>query len=134
MKFRSTKHTRYENGALAKPTIECNRTICIDINTNGYQGYRLVPGDGYIVSIINEDGIHPIWGNNIQMSAKPMRIERKNGNQILLKGYSVLAETPWGLTRVDLSTYGLTIDTNEYGHIEKCILHLYDRNVEIVYE
>ena len=52
----------------------CNCDVEIKQNIDGCSGYNLRSNDRYIITIYNLDGAHPVWGNNIQMSPKPMRI------------------------------------------------------------
>ena len=89
-------------------------------------------GKGYIVTIYNLDGVHPMWGNNVQMSPKPMEVVSQSNNKVELRGYPVLAMTPFGWMEVDQSDYGVTIyfDAEK---VEKCVLHMFDRNTDIVY-
>lgn len=71
-------------------------------------------------------GNHPIWGDNIQMTPKPMKIIQQNESQIQLRGY--------GYDRMGFpfAGYGLTLNISN-GDVEKITLHMYDRNVEITY-
>ena len=130
--FLSTSHLRFESGIPVRGIQECNRELCIEKNTNGCQGYQITPGDGFIVSIKNKDGSHPIWGDNYQMSPKPMRITRQDSNSISLRGYIVLAKTPFGYQEFDMSDYGITLYVED-DDIVKCRLDMFDRNVYIEY-
>lgn len=132
MIFKSTSHQRFENGIPTNGIQRCNRAIKIEDSSNGCRGYDMVDKDGYIVSIINLDQPHPVWGDNYQMSPKPMRIMRKNSSAITLRGYNILAQTPFGWTDIDLSDYGVTLyDENDKGVI--CRLDMFDRNTYIEY-
>lgn len=130
--FNSTSHQRFENNIPINSLQECNRCIKIEKNINGCKGYRLINGDGYIVSIINIDGNHPLWQNKYQMSPKPMRVVLQNSNIIVLRGYSVLAQTPFGWDNFDMSDYGITLYIKG-DEIEKCRLDMFDRNIYIEY-
>ena len=44
----------------------------------------------------------------------------------------VSAQTPFGFQDVDMTDYGLTVSLKD-GKVVKCILHMYDRNVDIEY-
>ena len=129
--FISKYHQRYESSIPIKEIQKSNRTIKIEENINGCKGYNLVKGDGYIVTIFNSDENHPLF-NNIQMSPKPMRIISKTNDKIILRGYNVEAMSPFGWVDFDGSDYGLTINLKS-GQIENCILHMHDRNIDIVY-
>lgn len=124
--FESNQHQRYENGNPVKGLQECPRTVKVEKNVNGCSGYQLNNGDGYIVRIINGDTGQP------QMSAKPMRVIKSTASEVTLRGYMVSAQTPFGFQDVDMSDYGLTVSLKD-GKVVKCVLHMYDRNVDIEY-
>ena len=130
--FSSNSHQRFENLTPVRGLQKCNRTIKIEKNLNGCKGYDITPGDGYIVSIINGDGNHPLWGDEYQMSPKPMRIVDKTTTRISLRGYEVLAMTPFGYQRIDMSDYGVTLFI-ENDEIKTCRLDMFDRNTYIEY-
>lgn len=130
--FKSTRHQRYTNGCEIGELQVCNRAVEIKKNTAGCEGYNIPIGKGYIVTIYNLDGIHPMWGNNVQMSPKPMEVISQTETKLELRGYPVLAMTPFGWMEVDQSDYGVTIYTTA-GTITKCVLHMFDRNTDIEY-
>ena len=130
--FKSTKHQRYTNDVEVGDLQVCNRAVEIKPNIAGCNGYNIPAGKGYIVTIYNLDGDHPLWGNNVQMSPKPMVVVRQIENEIELRGYPVLAMTPFGWMEVDQSDYGITLYT-ESGNVKKCVLHMFDRNTDIAY-
>lgn len=130
--FKSTKHQRYEDGCEVGDWQICNRAIEIKANINGCKGYDIPVGKGHIVTVYNLDGIHPMWGNNIQMSPKPMIIVDQSDDKIELRGYPVLAMTPLGWMSIDLSNYGITLYFKD-GQTIKCALHIFDRNTDIEY-
>lgn len=124
--FDSTCHQRYESSQPVKGLQVCPRYINIRKNINGCSGYQLKAGDGYILTAINGDTGQP------QFAPKPMRVVRFSDTEVLLKGYCVSAQTPLGWQEVDLSDYGFSIVLDK-GSVSKCILHMYDRNVELEY-
>ena len=130
--FHSTSHQRFENGQPVRGLQNCNRAIEIKPNINGCSGYDIQEGDGYIVTIFNLDGNHPVWGNNIQMTPKPMRLVKEDEEVLLLQGYPCRAMGPFGWIDFNGSDYGLTIHTNN-NTIKQCTLHMFDRNVAIEY-
>lgn len=132
MVFNSTSHQRFENGIPVRGLQVCNRAIVVEENTDGCKGYQLVNGDGFIVSILNADGNHPLWGDNYQMSPKPMRVVQKNDDFVSLRGYMVLAQTPFGWDNFDMSDYGITLYAQD-DEIVKCRLDMFDRNTYIEY-
>lgn len=131
--FNSSDHIRYQNGIhVAGPHGGANRAIKVEPNINGCSGYNIVSGDGYIVTIYNLDGMHPVWQNNVQMSPKPMRIISQSADKIVLRGYPLQAMSPFGWIDLNGQDYGLTIFLKKK-QVDKCVLHMYNRNVEIEY-
>lgn len=124
--FKSNCHQRYENKIPVMGLQECVRTICVVKNTNGCRGYKLEPGIGYIVKIYNDDLGRP------NMSDKPMKVIHKTANTIELRGFPVEAQSPFGWQEVDYSDYGFVVYYKN-GHVDKCVLHMYDRNTYIEY-
>lgn len=118
-KFVSNDHIRYQNEQdVSGHNYDCWRDIHVQNNIGG--------GQGYTVTIYNLDGNHPVWGNDIQMAPKQMKIVEQNNTTIKLRGFG---RDPMGNSFAD---YGLTffITKNE---VEKVSLHMFDRNIEIVY-
>jgi hypothetical protein len=131
--FVSGSHQRYENGiSVSGLQSGCNRAIKIEKNINGHEGYNIKGGEGYIVTVFNLDGNHPIWGNNVQMTPKPMKIISQTDEQTILRGYQCEAMSPFGWIDFNGADYGLTI-FHKYGEIDKCTLHMYNRNADIEY-
>ena len=129
--FESSDHLRYQNGIhVSGPHGGAKRAVKVEPNINGCSGYNIPPGDGYIVTIYNLDGAHPIWGNNVQMSPKPMRIISQSADEIVLRGYPVQAMSPFGWIDFNGRDYGLSI-LFKNGNIDRCILHMHDRNVDM---
>ena len=118
----SSDHIRYENGIrVAGPFGSAKRVITVEPNISG----------GYLVTIYNNDGVHPLWRDNIQMAPKPMIITNKLGNIIELRGDDSVKGN-LGYPDDYLKNYGITIFyLNE--NIEKIILHMFDRSVDIEY-
>lgn len=124
--FQSNCHQRYENGSPVRGLQDCLRTVSVVKNTNGCPGYRLQPGIGYIVKIYNDDLGKP------NMSDKPMIVVRKTADMLELRGFPIEAQTPFGWQEVDYRDYGFVVHYKE-GKVDKCVLHMYDRNVRIEY-
>lgn len=113
--FHSSDHLRYENGKhTSGPHGGAPRAIKVQPNINGDQGYT--------VTMFNTDGGQA----NIQIAPKQMMLVESDNQKIQLKGYG---KDEFGAA---FSDYGLTIHHND-GIIEKCILHMHDRNVDIEY-
>lgn len=124
--FKSNEHQRFEHGVPVKGLQKCLRTIQIEVNKNGCKGYDIKPGDGFIVRMFNNDN------GSAQMSAKPMRLYKKEDDMIELRGYPLMAISPFGWQPVDYSEFSLTLHL-ENGVWKKCCLHLLDRDVVIEY-
>lgn len=124
--FISDSHQRYQNGAEVMGLQQCTRTVRVEKNTNGCRGYKLNPGDGYIVKVYNDDLGKP------NMSDKPMRIVSRTADKVELRGFPIEAQTPFGWQEVDYRDYGFTV-YYEKGKVVKCVLHMFDRNVDLEY-
>jgi hypothetical protein len=77
-KFLSDDHTRIENG---RPTNANNK--------GAWRGIRIKTSDSktFYVTIYNMNENHPVWGNNIQMAEKQMKIVKENSEKIILRGF-----------------------------------------------
>lgn len=116
-KFLSDDHTRIENGV----------SVSAD-NKGAWRGIRIKTSDNlyFYVTMYNMDGNHPIWGNNIQMSEKQMKLISEDSEKIILRGYG---EDALGSSFAD---YGITLyKTNS--NVDKIALHMHDRSIDIVY-
>lgn len=124
--FYSDYHQRFESNLPVHGLQKCIRTINLVKNTKGCPGYRLEPGVGYIVKIFNNDLGRP------NMSDKPMCVVDKTVDKVELRGFPIEAQTPFGWQEVDYRDYGLTVYYS-HGEVSKCVLHMFDRNVDIEY-
>ena len=124
--FKSDCHQRYENGNEVMGLQQCVRTVSVEKNTNGCRGYKLNPGDGYIVKVFNDDLGKP------NMSDKPMRIVSRTADKVELRGFPIEAQPPFGWQEVDYRDYGFTVYYTN-GKVSKCVLHMFDRNVDLEY-
>lgn len=124
--FKSNCHQRYENGTPVMGLQNCLRTVCVEKNINGCHGYKLAPGIGYIVKIYNDDLGKP------NMSDKPMKIVEKTIDKVELRGFPIEAQSPFGWQEIDNRDYGLTVYYIN-SKVIKCILHMFDRNVDLEY-
>lgn len=117
--FSSSDHYRYENGEHVSGP-----------HGGARRGIEVIPNfekqEGYLVTIYNEDGNHPIWGNNIQVATKQMKTVKRTENEIQLRGYG---EDEMGNS---FSTYALSIHLKN-GDVEYVKLHMLDRGVELKY-
>ncbi len=126
--FKSSDHIRFQNGMnVSGHNYNCHRTVKFEKNVSGNKGYT--------VTIFNDDGAYPMWGNNVQMSPKPMEVISKSATEIVLRGYGFDQRAlMMGVPSRDASfaCYGITIKLAN-GVIESCVLHMYDRGVDLAY-
>ena len=117
-KFLSDDHTRIENG---RPTNANNK--------GAWRGIRVKTSDNLIFSVTmyNMNENHPVWGDNVQMAEKRMKLIEENNDKIILRGFGTDA---MGASFAD---YGLTLHKSN-NNINKVTLHMHDRNIEIAYE
>ena len=118
-KFDSSDHIRYQDGMdVSGHNYGCHRQVEIKNNVDG--------GEGYTITIFNLDGIHPLWGNNVQMAPKQMKIVKVSDNIVSLVGYG---HAPMG---AHFSDYAVDVHFAK-GNVFKIVLKMLDRNVEIEY-
>lgn len=119
VKFDSSDHIRYVNGMdVSGHNYGCHRQVEIQKNIEG--------GEGYTVTIYNLDGIHPIWGNNVQMAPKQMKIIAVVDDMISLRGFG------FDVMGSAFSDYGIDVFF-ENKEITKIVLKMFDRNIELEY-
>jgi hypothetical protein len=116
-KFSSNQHVRRENGV---------QTGVTDNTT--YRGVQIehIDGKNYRVSISMIDGVHPVWGDNLTMAPKVMRVmSQKKGQTVLggIRGTSMLD---------DYSDYSITV-IHPNNQISSITLHMLDRLIDITY-
>lgn len=116
-KFLSDNHIRSTNGVPSTTN-----------NKGAWRGVRIISEghDRFQVLIYNMNGNHPLWGDNLQMAPKQMKLTRSTPNEIFLQGYG---EDSFGNSFAD---YALTL-TLKYNDVETVTLHMLDRGVEILY-
>jgi len=117
-KFLSDNHTRIENG---RPTNANNK--------GAWRGIRIKSSDNctFYVTMYNMNGNHPVWGDNIQMAEKRMKLINESNDKIVLRGFGTDA---MGGSFAD---YGITLHKTN-GDVKKVTLHMHDRNIDIIYE
>lgn len=122
--FESSDHIRYEYGQYKSgPYGGARRAIRVEPHIEGKRGYS--------VTTYNLDNVHPAWGNNIQMAPKQMEIISSELNKTEMRGYDADPRT-FGDPSGEFSNYGITIFHPNH-EIEKIILHMHDREVDIEY-
>lgn len=124
--FNSNQHQRYEQGNAVMGEQNHVRTVRVEKNISGCKGYKLKPGRGYIIKIYNDDLGKP------NMSDKPMDLISLTNEKAIFRGFPVEAMSPFGWQEVDYRDYGLTVYYTD-GEVSRCVLHMYDRNVDIEY-
>lgn len=131
--FKSSDHLKYQNGRhISGPHGGAARAVKVEPNIIGCEGYNIEGGIGYIVTIYNIEGNHPVWNSNIQMAPKPMKIITQSLEKVVLRGFLTEAMSPFGWIDFNGEDFGLSIIyKNEI--VDKCILHLHDSNTEIEY-
>ena len=119
MTFFSSHHKRYESGVDK-----------YGLQEGAHRGIEILRhesiNDAYKVTMYNMDGNHPVWRTNIQMHPKRMKIIFQNDSKIELRGFgNDSIGTPF-------SGYGITLHLVN-NDIDRVILHMFDRNVDIEY-
>ena len=114
--FESKSHLRYQGGNPRTVQQNCHRTIIVRPNHDG----------NYLVSILN--------GSDYTMAPKQMKLIEEFRNKIILNGYGYdpLAVGMGMAEEGNFAYYGLTIYLKDNQPV-KCVLHMYDRDVDIVY-
>ena len=117
--FKSPDHIRYEGGRhVSGPHGGAGRVVKVEPNITGKEGYT--------VTVFTLDGVHPLWQDNVMMAPKQMKVVKQEGGKTVLRGYGSDSS---GAT---FANYGLTINMTG-NEVDKCILHLHDRGVDIDY-
>lgn len=112
--FNSSDHLRYENGRhVSGPHGGAPRAVKVEPNITG--------NIGYTVTMFNTDG-----QTSVQMAPKQMKIIQQANNKIVLRGYG------YDNMGSSFADYGLSVFYKN-NDIEKCILHMHDRNIDIEY-
>ena len=126
--LKSTHHQRYQNGILVMGDQYCNRTIKIEnkVFKDMFNGLDVNPKEGFLVTMWNMDMPTPTQ----QMQPKLMVMVADTGDKIELRGVQLKA---MGAVAYDNKDYGITLYARNR-QVVKCVLHLYDRGVDIEYD
>jgi len=116
--FKSSAHSRYDNGIITGSIDDCWRNIHITHHPNNKEIFLVT------IYIIDESTSH--WGDKTQMSTKEMRVVKADEDDIALRG---VGKDALGSSFED---YGITLKI-ENNLINKIILFMYDRGVELHY-
>jgi tetratricopeptide (TPR) repeat protein len=116
--FLSDNHIRIQNG----------QKINAD-NKGAWRGIRVKTSNRntFYVTMYNMNGNHPVWGDNIQMAEKQMKIIKETDREIIFRGFGTDAMNN------SFTDYGLTLHKKNR-KINKVSLHLHDRNIDIIYD
>ena len=148
--FESNSHIRVQSG-YRFGLKQLKRIIKIENSTNGDVGkYTLTVYNGEDVNPLagisvanpafwmarNGRGVNTLSETNVQLSPKPMEVVRRDKTEIELRGYgydsdAVLLGVP--KEQASFENYGITIYHSEDGTVKKCVVHWFDRNVDIEY-
>lgn len=114
--FESKSHLRYHGGNPRNVQQNCHRTIIVRPNHDG----------NYLVSILN--------GSDYTMAPKQMKLIEESRNKIILNGYGYdpLAVGMGMAEEGNFAYYGLTMYLKDNQPV-RCVLHMYDRAVDIEY-
>lgn len=126
--LKSTHHQRYQNGIPVMGSQYCNRTIKIEnkVFKEMFNGLDVSPKEGFLVTMWNMDMPAPTQ----QMQPKLMEMVADRGNTIELRGVQLKA---MGVVAFDNKDYGITLHLKNR-QVVKCVLHLYDREIDIEYD
>ena len=124
----SSHHQRYENGVPVMGAQFCNRTIKIEnkVFKELFNGLDVTPKEGFLVTMWNMDLQTPMQ----QMHPKLMGMKADTGDKILLCGVTLKA---MGNTVINYGDYGITLHLKNR-NVVKCVLHMYDRSIDIEYD
>ena len=126
--LKSTHHQRYQNGVPVMGSQYCNRTIKIEnkVFKEMFNGLDVTPKEGFLVTMWNVDMPVPTQ----QMQPKLMVMTADTGDKIVLRGVQLQA---MGVVAYDNKDYGITLHLRNR-NVVKCVLHMYDRGVDIEYD
>lgn len=126
--LKSTHHQRYQNGVPVMGSQYCNRTIKIEnkVFKEMFNGLDVTPKEGFLVTMWNMDMPVPTQ----QMQPKLMVMTTDTGDKIVLRGVQLQA---MGVVAYDNKDYGITLHLRNR-NVVKCVLHMYDRGVDIEYD
>lgn len=126
--LKSTHHQRYQNRVPVMGDQYCNRTIKIEnkIFKELLNGLDVIPKAGFLVTMWNTDMLVPMQ----HMQPKLMVMTAESDDKIVLRGIQLQA---MGRIVHDNNDYGITLHLRNR-KVVKCVLHMYDRGVDIEYD
>ncbi len=126
--LKSTHHQRYQDGVPVMGPQFCNRMIKVEnkMFKELLDGMDVIPEKGFYVTMWNTD----MESLTQHMQPKLMEMKADFGDKILLHGVTLKA---MGVVVYDNKDYGITLYL-ENRSVVKCVLHLFDRGVDIEYD
>lgn len=126
--LKSSHHQRYQNRIPVMGSQYCNRMIKIEnkVFKDIFNGLDVTPTEGFLITMYNMDTPTP----TPQMQHKLMEMVADTGDKILLRGVTLKA---MGAVAYDNKDYGITLHL-ENRRVVKCVLHMYDRDIDIEYD
>lgn len=121
--FYSGHHYRFEQGTEVGGGA-AKRAIRIQDNISGNEGYSVTIYDTEEDDSLKED--------RVSMSTKPMKVVASSPTETEMRGWGVY-RVPLAGIQIPFSNYGLTI-RHPYGQVEEIVLHMFDRNIDIIYK
>ena len=121
--FYSGHHYRFEQGTEVGGGA-AKRAIRIQDNISGNEGYSVTIYDTEEDDSLKED--------RVSMSTKPMKVVASSPTETEMRGWGVYS-VPLAGIQIPFSNYGLTI-RHPYGQVEEIVLHMFDRNIDIIYK
>lgn len=117
--YESRDHRRYNSGEWdGSDNKGCGRAIEVKTHPEF--------SNSYLVTVYNLDGVHPVWGTNVQIAGKRMRVTESDNTHITLRGHGL---DPMGFP---FSDYGITIHLKNR-EVDYISLYYHDRDVRLDY-
>ena len=118
--YESDVFITYRQGEDLTVDLNRRRRVVLQINKEGHHAYPfLLPGDGYLFTIYNDDL------GTAQLGTKPLRLVTATDDYLILRGNDVLAEGPFGLIDPGNTDYGVAVILDRK-KIRKIVLYRYD--------
>ena len=122
--FESSDNINYKNGTPITKTSDVSKVaIKVEANIEGMEGF--------LVTTYNLDDNTPIWGSNIEMSSKQMKVIDSSLDKTVLRGFGEDLSA-MGDEEGKYSNYGISI-MHPKNTIERIKLHFHHHNIDIEY-
>jgi hypothetical protein len=117
--FESREHKRYNGGQWNGGDDGCCGRA-IEVKTHPEFS------NSFLVTVYNLDGVHPVWGTNVQIAGKRMRVIESSNSHITLRGHGLDSRG------FPFSNFGITIHFKD-GGVDYISLYYHDRDVRLDY-